>query len=323
MHRPSHSPGSTLAVMYHYIGQESPGPREGFVSVCDDDFDRQVGELLAHREPVDWRAFFESRRAPTDGNGLRVLFTFDDGLCCQAERAADVLERHGVRGVFFVPGAVLQTRKLLDAHKLHILLSMQTDAELMDAVASTTARIDRTLQLSDRLDPRAADRMYHYESSRLRRRLKYLMSTGLPVDVRTRVLELLFREFIGDERDWAATWYAPADAWRDLAERGHTIAAHGHSHERLEGLDADAQLADLRASVDAIVSRVGTRPTVMSYPLGSYNASTIAAARAAGFVAAMTTRPTCDDGSAAPFEIPRVDCAQIAEYLPEAVEAHP
>jgi peptidoglycan/xylan/chitin deacetylase (PgdA/CDA1 family) len=308
--------------MYHYIGQESPGPREGFVSVSDDDFDRQVGELLAHHQPVDWPAYIESRCAATAGDGPRVLFTFDDGLLCQAEHAADVLERHGLRGVFFVPGAVLQSRTLLDAHKLHVLLSMRTDAELMDAAISTAARIDRRLHVSERLDPQAADRLYHYESSRLRRRLKYLFSTGLPARIRSPLLEALFREFVGDERDWAATWYAPADAWRDLADRGHTIGAHGHSHERLEGLDADAQLADLRASAEVIMSRVGTRPTVMSYPLGSYNASTIAAARAAGFVAALTTRPTYDHGTAGPFEIPRVDCAQIAEFLPEAVEAH-
>jgi peptidoglycan/xylan/chitin deacetylase (PgdA/CDA1 family) len=323
MHRATHSPNETLVVMYHYVGQESPGTHDGFVSLAEHEFDRQVSDLLAHHRPVDWPAFIDPRRASRAGNGRSVLFTFDDGLLCQAERAAVVLERHDLRGVFFIPSAVLQKRKLLDAHKLHILLSMHTDTELIDAVASTAGFMAPAIRVADCVDHQAADRMYHYEPSRLRRRLKYLLSTGLPARVRSEILGTLFCEFVGDERDWSATWYAPADAWRDLAARGHTIGAHGHSHERLESLDPDAQLADLTASVETIAERIGVRPTVMSFPLGSYDRSTIAAAKSAGFVAAMSTRSALHDGAAGPYEIPRVDCARIAEFLPEPAGAHP
>lgn len=306
---------SSLVVMYHYVGQEPIGERPGFVSVSEAAFDQQVHTLLEHYDPIDWPTFIETRGVAAGGERPRVLFTFDDGLRCQAECAAAVLERYNTRGLFFVPGATLKDRTLLDAHRIHILLSMLDDNELLEAVGIAVPHADKYL------DHGSADRIYHYESSPARRRLKYLLAAGLPTAVRTPALCAIFADRIGDERKWAERWYPTAGVWSGLARRGHTLGAHGFCHERLDLLDADAQLVDLRASVDIIAGETGHRPTVLSYPYGAYDARTIEVARAAGFIAAVTTRHAFDDETADPMELPRVDCARLAECIPQAAEA--
>lgn len=303
----------TLVLMYHYVGQSPVGDRRGFVSVARPQFECDVAAVIERYEPVDWQTFIKQRGRPGAGGKPRVLFTFDDGLRCQVECAVPVLERHGIRGVFLVPGATLRERALLDAHMLHILLSRHSDEAVFGALSETMA-------LEPYVNEREANRIYHYERSAVRRRLKYLFSTGLPIERRRPALQTLFTNLIEDKHARASDWYASADDWKALVSRGHTIGAHGFSHERLETLDSTAQLADLKASADAIDTCIGLRPTVMSYPLGSYDARTRDAAHAAGFVAAFTTHHALDDGRSDPLQIPRVDCARLNEFLSQPAE---
>lgn len=65
-------------------------------------FEAQVDRLLARYAPAD-PFELESLLARGPGERAAMVFTFDDGLANNADVAADVLERRGIRAIFCVP----------------------------------------------------------------------------------------------------------------------------------------------------------------------------------------------------------------------------
>jgi len=81
------------------------------------------------------------------------------------------------------------------------------------------------------------------------------------------------------------------DTVRALAAAGFHCGAHTMTHPRLAGLDpalCEAELVDARRRIEAELSR----PVVhLAYPYGAYDRTVQAAAAAAGYVTACSTRP--------------------------------
>lgn len=301
-----------LVVMYHYVGMPAYGCFAGYRGPGATAFELQVRRLAARFEPMDWPTYRERRQDGLNDRPPAVLFTFDDGLRCQAETAARVLESVGARGVFFVPTGVFESPRLLDAHKLHLLLSFVAEHVLIDDIEQTLCAQD-ALPPDDEIEAgwRA---MYHYERPE-RARLKYLIGHVLPVDVRRTVLDELFTTHVGDEAGWAARWYGDAAAWRSLADRGHTIGGHGHSHEPLAAMTEADLRADLAQSAEALSKHFGRARRPMSYPFGRTNAAVARFARDAGFEAGFTTVATGDGPACDAMHIPRVDAKDVDAVL--------
>lgn len=77
---------------------EAPGPRDGNLTESWARYE----ETLRFMADQGFRSVFpEDARLPGAGGGRQVILTFDDGRKEQL-RAAQMLERHGFRGIFFV-----------------------------------------------------------------------------------------------------------------------------------------------------------------------------------------------------------------------------
>lgn len=108
------------------------------------------------------------------------------------------------------------------------------------------------------------------------------------------------------------------DELRDLVRRGFAVGSHTVTHRELTTLTADPAtlMVELTASRQALVTRAGAAEvTVLCYPVGRYDATVVAAARVAGYQAAVTTvwgraRPGDD-----PLLLPRIRISQSDGYL--------
>jgi len=301
--------GSCLILMYHYVADLTGGTYKGQRGLSPEEFESQVIALKKHFDPITWEQFRSQRARGRVADRPAVMFSFDDGLACQAGVAAPILERHGVRGVFLVPGAVLLGGRLLDAHRVHLLLNgLALGGEsLLGAVKDQLAAGDLVNDWWSRLDPVKAAKAYAHETCQSRQLLKYLLNFVLPSQLRGRILDRLLADHGVNEQEWAARWYGPRDAWKKLQDKGHTVGGHGFAHEPLAELSPEAQERDLTASHDALKDLLGPGERPMSYPFGSYDANTTVLARRAGFEAAMTTVEGLNDMSTDMYQLRRVD----------------
>ncbi|MBR9975120.1 MAG: polysaccharide deacetylase family protein [Bacteroidetes bacterium] len=58
---------------------------------------------------------------------------------------------------------------------------------------------------------------------------------------------------------------------RAMLEAGHAIGTHGHAHDDLSRLEADAVASDIRRSVTALTSAAGRAPELFRPPYGRLN----------------------------------------------------
>lgn len=314
-----------LVVMYHYVRDpesghpSSGGFHPGINTLTPAAFERQLDQLCAAMEPIDWPTLY----AWTCGRGhipdRCFLLTFDDGLADHAETVAPILQDRGLRGAFFVSGAVLSEHRMLSAHAVHLLLSVLSGEVLAPEIErSLRDRNCGDATLTD-AESAAADSMYHYETQAVGR-LKYTLTMKLPPEVRSAIVDELFERHIGSTAHWARHWYL---GWDDLARMqsfGHTIGGHGYLHEPYQRFTAAQVQRDIRNAAAVLREGLGPEIRPFSYPFGSAPAQAGEFCTAEGFVHGFTTEHAWLRSGDDPCRFPRFDTIAVDAALEEEIE---
>lgn len=106
----------------------------------------------------------------------------------------------------------------------------------------------------------------------------------------------------------AHTLFLDWEGARELARAGLAIGSHSMYHTVLSTEDAETQRADLADSRRQLERELALPIEVLAYPFGKrehYNAATVAAANAAGYTCAVTTRALWNTPATSPYEIRR------------------
>jgi peptidoglycan/xylan/chitin deacetylase (PgdA/CDA1 family) len=129
--------------------------------------------------------------------------------------------------------------------------------------------------------------------------LPILRAYGIPATVYVSV------GFIGGQNPWIGPGspgqMLSEDEIRALVAEGCEIGAHTMTHADLSALDYARCKSEIDRSRDALEEITGQPIRTFAYPFGRYGPAAIAAARDAGFRAAVTT----GSGSWSPFELTR------------------
>ncbi len=312
-----------LVVMYHYVHDRDPltcagvpGTRERLCGLTVADFSAQLDRLCGALEPIDWPTLYAWMQGRGTIPPRSFLLTFDDGLADHAKTVVPILDDLGLRGVFFVPGAVLTGHRMLSAHTIHVLLSILGEEMFEEELRSHIVANGGDEEWFATLDQRSADEsdpalaMYHYESHN-RARLKYVLTMGLPIDVRVSALEALFKRHVGSSARWARHWYLGWDDLVGMQSRGHTIGGHGFGHEPYSRLSATETRQDIRRIAAVLREGLGSDLRPFSYPYGSVSDEATAACREVGFVHAFTTDARRASREADPMRLPRIDTIHV------------
>ena len=314
-----------LVVMYHYVHDTEPVTAEGVGSLTTREFKDQLDQLCRVAEPINWPWLFAWMEGRSELPERCFLLTFDDGLADHARIVAPILMERGLRGVFFVPGAVLTSQRMLPAHATHLLLSTlgveRFEQELLHHLAERqdhgiTADEDADVDWSARVDEAAAQTMYDYETPQ-RAWVKYLLTAVLPIELRNAALEALFEQHVGSMQRWAGEWYMGWDELVYLHSVGHTIGAHGYGHEPYLRLTPAQRRQDLRRIAAVLRGGLGADIRPFSYPYGSFDDDTCAACRETGFAHAFTTQRQWIDSDSDTHCLPRIDTIHVGKVLEE------
>jgi peptidoglycan/xylan/chitin deacetylase (PgdA/CDA1 family) len=273
-----------LVVTYHYIRERNS---DGVTGLTPWEVEEQLGAIKARYRVVGVDEFVDGVKSAklkvksADPRGLALL-TFDDALRDQVV-AAEILDKHGVTGVFFAPMRPYSDERdrWCSQHLLHALAQELGWGELERRVEPYLRGVT-----SDR---GAADRLYHYEVPG-KRRLKYALAFALCHERAAFVLREI-NAWVGLR---AEDWYLTAGHLRGLQERGHALGGHGFDHVPYSTLSIPQQAADMRRAVATMNGLFGARPRALAYPFGRYTADTAELARACRYTYCFTTEERVD-----------------------------
>lgn len=299
-----------IAINYHYVRPAFAAHGRGVQGVTPEELRMQL-ELLASVGRVV--SAEQVRRAVLGYEALperAILVTFDDGLREQFEFALPVLSRLGMPAVFFVNTLPIACGTVCSVHKIHLLLTHLEPAEL-DLMLSRAMRA-RELDARSSSFGDAPAAHYLYDTPDVAR-IKYLLNLVLSAEERDRLVAACFTETFGDEAEVSAELYMDRAQIGALAESG-SIGSHGHGHQATGLLPPSAMEGDVRSSFACLAQWTGQRPYAFSFPYGSREACSPAAAAAVareGGVFALTMERAGNADLRNPLHLARFSCNDL------------
>jgi peptidoglycan/xylan/chitin deacetylase (PgdA/CDA1 family) len=298
-------------IMYHYVrdAHASRFPHLAALGVAA--FREQVALVRQRYEMATFEAAIEFLAGRYQPARDLCLLTFDDGLKDHYQNVFPILTKARIQGLFFITTAC-QEGWVAAVHKSHFLMAgLGIDRyreSLLQQIALHSPATETRVTLAD------ARRVYRWDSDDVAT-FKYLLNFRLDRQLRDRVLDELFRQHLGDEREFARELYLSWDEARQMQEQGMLMGGHSHRHLPLATLDAGQQRDDLATCARLLHAHL--RPQQhwpFSYPYGkadSFDAQTINIAHELGFAGSFATEVGTNEAGQDPFRIRRVDTKDI------------
>lgn len=271
-------PGRALLLVlnYHRLRPAIPGWRSQFDDgVFDTDvatFREQMEWLRKETEVLDEAGLIRlASGAVSPKRRLYSTVTFDDGYVDCIRLVRPVLDDLGIRGIFFIPVEMIESRRL----------------GWWDLVANLLKRTTKKCLVID-------DQSYDLERGFATSLRGLLNRFKLEQEERTNTL--LEKVAAACEIPIATPEEQDAElmSWGDvraLHAGGHAIGAHSLTHRVLATLDAEAQRQEIRESRRQLEAILGSRVRSFAYPVGGaqhINADSVRLAREAGYELAFT-----------------------------------
>lgn len=257
------------AIMYHYVNPFDP--QIPFLkSLHIDDFSSQLDYFqdnfgIVSRE--EFLAAFEGGPMPQG-----AVLTFDDGLKCHYEYVYRELKKRGLWGIFYVPTGMYQSKKILDVHRIHILLGVRDSREIYEQlknIVSDDMLVD--MRVEEFREATYRSQVNDDYTKEVKKTLNYYIS----YDYREKVLDKLFSIFKLEAMDDYAKFYINASEMKEMRDNGMTIGSHTVNHPVLSKLSADQQESEIRDSF-AYLENIcnGFDVKTFCYPYGGFHSFT-------------------------------------------------
>jgi peptidoglycan/xylan/chitin deacetylase (PgdA/CDA1 family) len=301
-------PLELTTMMYHYVRDQGDAVEagSGIPGMPVRVFENQLDELSRQHTFVTWPEVRLALQAEKPLPSSPCLLTFDDGVLDHYFHVFKILHRRNLSGLFFVLDR-LENEGLTLPHKIHFLLAKLGLAELRDAIWE---------KLNPERRARFAQAEKHYQIKyppiSLDRRinlLKAVLQRDLSPEV-DGVLSDLFEMHVGSETQMARSYYLNPDQIREMAAGGMHFGGHSHSHPWFDWIDAEARVAEIKASADWL-QHFEAEPWAFAYPYGGLSEDSPQLLKQHGFMAAFTTQTQLHHTD--PYFIGRFDGEEMAQ----------
>lgn len=255
------------AVMYHYV---RPSSIDGchFRYLHLDDFKAQLNYFSQNFNPISAVDFLRSvEQAILIKNS--IVLTFDDGLDEHERYVLPALKKYKMWGIFYIPTGPYITGKLLDVHRIHVLIGQLGPAEVLmrlrNFITPDMLKADYVCQFNDIAYVRQTNDSATTE-------VKKILNYFLRRDCREEVLDHLMGGLCLDEREFVKKFYLTSLQIKNLVNAGMQIGSHGTSHAIMSTLTEDEQKREIAESVEYLEGIVG-KGIVNSfcYPYGGFH----------------------------------------------------
>ena len=315
------------AIMYHYV-REAPSRLPYFRYLHVEDFARQLDWFAENHRFVTREEFDDACRSGEAPDG--VVLTFDDGLVDHHECVLPLLKERGLFGIFYICSAPVERHKLLDVHRIHLILGRLGG----DAAMQRLQLHLREEMLGDAHRIEFRDATYRNQvnddaTTTFKRMLNYWIS----YEYREPVLDALFEEEFGDQGRIAEAFYLSPAQIRAMDAAGMIVGSHGANHFLFSKLSVERQREEIAESFEYLSQVLGKPVTTFCYPYGgshAFTSHTVSLLEEAGTLFSFDVNPrdiTAEDLRRGRQALPRYDCnmfphgrASLGAARPEQAE---
>lgn len=233
-----------------------------------------------------------------------LVLTFDDSLKAHIEVIAPKLVEWGIPATFYISTDIMETKRPYWWLRLeYAVAKMETTS-----VAVTMPQGEKlTIEPAQKWEKRRKITMALFNASKPAQCEKVVDSIESQVGID-------WKKMSGENP------YAASMTWDDvqaLSQMGFTIGCHTHTHPNLTLLDGEELRSEFVGSKNTLEKQVGKPCRHLSYPHGKHSDKVCNAARAAGFVTAVTTDSThWNPEGTDPYRLQRLSIPKVAYKLP-------
>lgn len=255
-----------------------------------------------------WRALPKSKRSI-------VALSMDDGYRDNRRLMLPILQRVDAGATVYLESRPLDERRVNWSHKYFWLLSRMEFRQLAERYTELSADPAAAAAVRAVLDQGRADPRYH-----VKRVLKY---DAAPAD-RDRVIDAIFAEAGGDERELCDALYMDWNEARELAAAGVELGGHTIEHVILSRCAPELAEHEIVAGAAALTRELGAAPRSFAYPWGrrwDFDAHSQDVVARAGFESAVTMHAGVNTPRTKPTELKRLAIDDNARLHVLAAEA--
>lgn len=254
------------AIMYHYVRPDDPSfPYLRYLNL--DDFKKQLCYFSKEYHFLSNEDIIEAINCGKSPKG--IILTFDDGLKDHYRYVLPELQRRGLWGIFYIPTYPYLTGKLLNVHRIHLLLGKfggKTVFNYMNKIITKGMLSDVHVQEYQHATYNSQTNDEY--TNHVKRTLNYFMS----YDYQDKVLDELMLYFFQDENFLIEEFYMTRDEISQLSRAGMIIGSHSYSHSVMSKLPISDQKKEIESSFEFLKSISSNfKYKTFSYPYGGFH----------------------------------------------------
>lgn len=295
--------------MYHYV-RETNNRLPHFKYLHIEDFKKQLDYFHDTFGFTTKENFINSLNTgvPTPG----VVLTFDDGIKDHYTFVLPELLKRDLWGIFYVPYNAYERKKLLGAHRVHMLLGEFGGQKILESLAK---KVSREMLSHEHVEAFQALTYAGLTDDNASTEVKRILNYYIDEKYREAVLDDLMNNFFKDEPALIKDYYLSRANLKELAGAGMMIGAHSVNHpvmSKLSLAEQEKEILPCFISLGKILGKDAIR--TYCHPYGgnfSFNNDTEKILAGANCLFSFNVEPrdiTSEDLKEHRQSLPRYDC---------------
>ena len=252
------------SIMYHYI-QPFNQKFKKFEFLHFKHFEKQLNFFKKKYVFFDCYELFEK----SNKLDKKIFLTFDDGLACHYDYVFKILKRNKINGIFYIPTLPFQKGKILDVHKIHLILGkigpQKAFEELKKIIGRNKNFVDNKLKLKYEKKIYGEQKNYFFS-----RNFKSYLNYFIKKNYRPIVIKKLFRKvFQNNEKKICKNFYLNEKQINHMIKENMIIGSHSVNHKIMSELSINKMKDEINKSFDFI--NMFIKEKTFSYPYGGYH----------------------------------------------------